>query len=134
MGSLRARLALSFVGFLIEAEDYLRALDQDRAADQIRIRHHQLDRFLLRFRQRPLLEDRTARADVVEKVIRLDVLLEKLARGRLLVDVDLLNLDAVRIQKTSGVLARGSGGFRVKGRLRHAGRIVENCASTKYEV
>jgi hypothetical protein len=53
------------------------------------------------------------------------VLFEELARGRFLVDVELLDVDAGRIQKTSGILAGRSGGFRVERRSRHNGRIME---------
>jgi hypothetical protein len=49
--------------------------------------------------------------------------LEKGPIGRGLVDVDLLDVDAVRIQETPGVLAGRSGGFGVEDRLRH-GEIV----------
>jgi hypothetical protein len=48
------------------------------------------------------------------------MLLEELARGRRLVDVDLLDVDLLRIQETPGVLARGSGGLRVENRLGHS--------------
>jgi hypothetical protein len=123
-----------FVFVLVEPKRDLRALDQDRSPDQIRVLDHQRNRFLLRPRQRPLLEDRAARADEVEKPLGVDVLLEKLARGRLLVDVDFLNVNAMRIQKTSGVLTCGSGGLRVKGRFRHPGRIVEKGCCQKVEV
>jgi hypothetical protein len=51
------------------------------------------------------------------------VLLEKRAVGRVLVDVTLLDLDPVLIQKTSGVSAGRSSGFPVEGRLGHE-RIV----------
>jgi hypothetical protein len=47
------------------------------------------------------------------------VLLEKLTIRRGLVDVDLLDVDAMLIQETPGVLAGRSGGFRVEGRLGH---------------
>ena len=114
------------VTVLVEAENDLRPLDHDRPPDQVGVLDHHRDRLLLRLRQRPFLEHRTARAHIVEEVIRLDVFLEELARRRFLVDVHLLNRNRARIQKTSGVFARGSGGLRVEGRFRHAGRIVEN--------
>ena len=109
---------------LVEAEDHPRPLDHDRTPDQVGILHHQRDRLAFRLRQRPFLEHRASRADVVEEVIGFDVLLEKLARRRLLVDVDLLDVDLLRIQETPGVLARGSGGFRVEEGLGHF-RIVK---------
>ena len=122
---MRLELSQLFVLRLVEAEQHPGPFDHDWAADQVRVLHHQIDRFLFRLWERALLEDRAPRADEVEKPLRVDVLLEKLPRGRLLVDVDFLNVDAVRIQKTSGVLARSSGGFRVKGRFRHPRRIME---------
>ena len=111
---------------LVEAEDDLRPLDHDRPANQVGVLHHQRDRFLLRLRQRPTLEDRAARADEIEKALGVDVFLEELARGRFLVDIELVDVDARRIQKTSGILAGRSGGFRVEDRSRHNGRIMEN--------
>jgi hypothetical protein len=53
------------------------------------------------------------------------VLLEERPRWRLLVDVDLVDVDACRIQKTSGILAGRSRGFRVEGRPRHGDKIIE---------
>src|SRR5262245_15742987 len=116
---------------LVEPERHLRAADQDRPADQIRILHHQIDRFLLRLRQRPLLPDRTARAHEIEEAAGVDVLLEKLAGRRFLVDVDFLHLDPVCVQKTSGVLASGSGGLGVKRELRHRRTIVKHTKITE---
>jgi hypothetical protein len=52
-------------------------------------------------------------------VVGLDVLLEPLTRRRLAVDIDLADVDAMLVQKTSGVLARRSRRLRVEGRLRH---------------
>src|SRR5262249_14385177 len=100
-------------------------LDQDRSPDQIRILHHQIDRFLFRLRQRPLLPHRAACADEIEEAVLVDVLLEPLARRRLLVDVELGDVHPFGVQKTSGVLARRSGGLPIKGRLRHPSRIVK---------
>ena len=108
-----------FVLLLVEPEDHLRALDHDRTPDQVRVLDHQGDRFLLRLRQRPLLEDRTARADEIEEPLGVDVLLEELTRRWLLVDVDLLDLDPCRVQKTSGVLAGRSSRLGVERRLCH---------------
>ena len=110
---------------LVEAERDLRALDQDRPPDQVRVLHHQIDRFLLRLRQSPLLEHRASRAHEIEEAARVDVLLEEFARRRILVDVDLLNVDTCLVQKTSGVLAGGSGRLRVESRLGHRRRIIE---------
>ena len=104
---------------LVEAEDHLRPLDHDRPSDEVRVLHHQRDRFLLRPGQRPLLEHRAARADEIEEALRIDVLLQELTRGRFLVDVDLRDVDAGRIQKTSGILAGRSRRFRVERRLGH---------------
>src|SRR5438067_2220568 len=109
----------------VEPEDYSRALDQNRPANQVRVLHHQVDRFLLRLRQRALFPHRAARAHVVEEAPRVDVFLEELARRRLLVDVHLADVHAGRVQKTSGVLARGSGGLPEERRFRHASRIVK---------
>jgi hypothetical protein len=53
------------------------------------------------------------------------VLLEELTRGWLFVDVSFLYFNAGPLQKTSGVLAGGSGGLPVEGRFGHAGRIIE---------
>jgi hypothetical protein len=110
---------------LVEAEHDLRSLDHDRPPDEIGILHHQLDRFLFRFRQRPLLEDRAPGADVVQKALGVDVLLEELARRRLLVDVDLVDVDLLLVQKTSGVFAGRSSGLGVERRLRHVDTIME---------
>ena len=110
---------------LVEAEDHLRPLDHDRPPDQIGIRHHQRDRLLLRRRQWPLLEHRAAGADEIEESIGVDVPLEKLPRRRLLVDVDLVDVDACRIQKTSGILAGRSRRFGVERRLRHSRSIMD---------
>src|SRR5262245_61972691 len=113
---------------LIEAEDDATALDEDRPANQVWVLHHQIDRFLLRFRQRPLFEHRAPRAHEVEKSIGLDVALEKLACGRFLVDIELLHVHACCVQKTSGIFAGRSRRLPVEGWLRHAGRILEMLA------
>jgi hypothetical protein len=47
------------------------------------------------------------------------VFLEKRAVRRRPVDVNLFDLDALLVQETPGVLAGGSGGFRVEDRLGH---------------
>ncbi len=75
---------------------------------------------LLRARQRPFLEYRATGADEVDEPLRIDVPLQELARGRLFVDIDFVQVDAGRIQKTSGILAGGSGRLGVKGHGRHA--------------
>src|SRR5215471_9523991 len=110
---------------LVVSKDDLRSLHQNGAANQIRVLDHQVDRFFLRLRQRPLFPDRAAGADEIEEVVGVDVLLEELPRRRFLVDVDLLDFDAGRRQRTSGVLARGSGGLPVEGRFRHHSRIMK---------
>ena len=104
---------------LVEAEDDFRALDHDGTADQVGLLHHQGDGFLLRLRKRPFLEDRTPQADEIEKPGGVDVLLQEGPVGRLLVDVDLRDLNAVRVQKTSGVLAGRSSGLGIEDRLGH---------------
>jgi hypothetical protein len=111
--------------FLVEAENDAGSLDHDGTPDQVGVFHHQGDRLLLRFRQRPLLEHRAARADEIKEPIAVDVPLEELPRGRFLVDVDLVDIQACRIQKTSGVFAGGSGGLGIERRLGHGGRIIE---------
>ena len=113
------------VCLFVEPEHDLRALDEDRPADEIRILHHQRDRVLLRLRQRPLLEDRAPRAHEIEEPARVDVLFEELPRRRCLVDIDLVDVESFCVQKTSGVLAGRSGEFRIEGRFRHTGRIME---------
>jgi hypothetical protein len=52
-----------------------------------------------------------------------DVFLQERPIRRGLVDVHLLDVDALRIQETPGVFAGRSGGFGVEGRLGH-GEIV----------
>jgi len=47
------------------------------------------------------------------------VLLEERAIGRDLIDVDLLDVELLLVQETPGVLAGGSGGFRVEDGLGH---------------
>ena len=110
---------------LVESEDDLRPVHHNRSPDQIRVLHHQIDRFLLRLRQRPLLEHRAARADELEEAIGIDMLLEKIPRRRIAVDVDLVHVGALVVQKTSGVFARGSSGLRVERRFCHRRRIIE---------
>jgi hypothetical protein len=113
------------VTVLVEPERDSGSFDEDGTPNQVRVLHHQSNGFLLRLWQRALLEDRAARADEVEEPIGIDVLLQELAGRGFLVDVDLVNIDAGRVQKTSGVLAGGSGGLRVESRFRHPHRIIE---------
>jgi hypothetical protein len=110
---------------LVEAEDDFAAPDQNRATDQVRVLDHEVDRFLLGLRQRPLFPDRASRADEVEKAGRVDVLFEELPRGWFLVDVNLVNVNAGCVQKTSGILAGRSCRLRVESRFSHNGRIIE---------
>jgi hypothetical protein len=107
------------IRLLVESERHLRPANQNRPPDQIRIFHHQVDGLALGLRKRTLLEDRAARTHEIEKARGVDVLLEEVARGRRLVDVELLDLDLVLIQETPGVLARGSGRLCVEDRLGH---------------
>jgi hypothetical protein len=107
------------IGLPVEPERHFRAPDENRAPDQIGILHHQVDRLLPGLRKRPLLEDRAAGADEVEEPFRVDVLLEKRAIRRRLVDIDLFDRDPLLIQVTPGILTGGSGGFRVEGRFGH---------------
>jgi hypothetical protein len=104
---------------LVEPEDRALSFDEDGTFDQIRLLHHQVDRFLLRLRQRPFLEHRTAAAHEIEEVVVIDVLLEELARRGIAIDVTFVDVDALLLQKTSGVAAGGSGGLPVKDRLGH---------------
>ena len=78
------------VTLLVEPEDDPGAFDQDGTPNQVRVLHHQRDRFLFRRGQRAFLEHRTARADEIEEPFSVDVLLEELARRRFLVDVELV--------------------------------------------
>ena len=110
---------------LVEAEDDLRPLDHDRPPDQVGVLHHQRDGLLLRRRQRPLLEHRAARADEVEEPFGVDVRLQELPRRRLPVDVDLVDVNAGRVQKTSGILAGRSRRFRVERRSDHGRSIID---------
>jgi hypothetical protein len=114
---------LGAVLLLVEAEDGFRSADEDGPPDQVGLRHHHVDRFFLRPRQRAILEDRTPRADEVEELRFVDVLFEELARRRMPVDVALLDLDALRVQKPSGVAAGRSGWFPEEGGLRHFRRL-----------
>ena len=118
-------LSKLFVLFLVKTKDDLCALNEDRTPDQVRVLHHEIDRLLLRSRQRALLEDGAARAHEIEEAGGVDVFLEELARRRLTVDVDLADLEARCVQKTSGILAGGSGRLGIKSRFRHTGSIIE---------
>jgi hypothetical protein len=109
----------ALVAPLVEPECDSRAAHEDRTANQIRVVHHEIDRFFLRLRERAFLEDGAACTHEVEKAMLIDVLLEELPRGRCLVDVDLLDVNLLLVQDTPGVLARGSGGLRVEKGSRH---------------
>jgi hypothetical protein len=113
------------VQVLVEAEYHFAAPDQNRPPNQVRVLDHEVDRFIFGLRQRPLLPDRASRADEVEKAGRVDVLFEEIPRGWLLVDVELVNVNAGLVQKTSGILACGSRWLRIEGWLRHERRIIE---------
>ena len=104
------------VRLLVEPEGRLRAADENRPPDEVRLLHHQVDRLFLRLRQRPFLEDRAARADEVEEPLLVDMLLEERAIGRVPADVALLDVEVLLLQKTSGVAARRSGGLPVEER------------------
>jgi hypothetical protein len=119
------RISPRRVFLFVESERRLRTSHQDRTPDQIRLLHHQVDRFLLRLRQRPLLEYRASRAHEVEEPIFLDVLFQEGAIGRIAVDVALFDLDAVLLQITSGVAAGRSRRLPEEGRLRHA--LILSC-------
>jgi hypothetical protein len=106
----------SVVPLTIESKDGLVALDENRAFDQVRLLHHEVDRFLLRLRQWTLFEDGTARADEFQEPGFIDVPLQKLTVRRMLVDVAFGDVDLVRLQKTSGISAGGSGGLPVERR------------------
>src|SRR5579872_4477616 len=69
------------IGILVEAKRHLRPTHENRPPDEVRIVQHEVDRFLLRLRQGPLLEHRAARAHEVEEAVLVDMLLEELARG-----------------------------------------------------
>jgi hypothetical protein len=65
-------------------------------------------------RQRPLFEDRAALADEVEKMVGVDMTLEKFPRRWFAVDVELVNFNAGFFQKTSGVAAGRSTRLPIK--------------------
>jgi hypothetical protein len=116
------------VRVLVEPEGHLPPANEDWPFDEVRLLHHQINRFLLRSRQRPLLEYRAPRAHEIEKTIRVYVLLEKRPCRRVPVDVPLFDIDLVLLQKTSGVAAGGSGRFPEERRLRHAGILPGRAA------
>jgi hypothetical protein len=94
--------------------------DQDRPPDQIRLRHHQVDRFLLRFGKRPRFENRAPRADKLQKAVSIDVLFEERTIGRVAIDVPFFDVYLLLLQKTSGVAAGRSRGLPVEDRLGHS--------------
>jgi hypothetical protein len=98
----------------VEAEDDVVAAYEDRAFDQVGLLHHQIDRFLLRFWERPLFEDRAAGAHEIEEALFVDMALQKLPVRRVLVDVAFRDGYLVRFQKTSGVSARRSRRFPIE--------------------
>jgi hypothetical protein len=104
---------------LVEAEYDFRSFDQNRALDHVGVLDHQIDGFLLGSRQRSLFEDRAALADEIEKMFGVDMALEEFPRRWLAVDVELVNLNAGPLQKTSGVAAGRSTRLPIKGRFRH---------------
>ena len=104
---------------LVEAEDRPSSRGQDGSPDQIGLLHHQVDRFLLRLRQRPGLEDRAALAHEIQEVLLVHVPLEKRPIGRILVDVSFFDVHPLLLQKTSGVAAGRSSRFPEEGRLGH---------------
>jgi hypothetical protein len=93
--------------------------DQDRPLDQVRLRHHQIDGFLLRLWQGSLFEDGAPRADVVQKAISVDVLFEEGTIRRVAIDVPFFDVYVLLLQKPSGVTAGRSRRLPVKDRLRH---------------
>lgn len=100
--------------FAIESEDGLVPVDEDRSFDEIGLLHHQIYRFLLRLWKRALLEYRTSRTDEVQEALLVDVAFEQGTVWRVLVDVALADVHPMRIQKTSGIAARGSGRLPVE--------------------
>jgi hypothetical protein len=118
-------LVTASVLVLVEPEDQLRAPDEDRALDQVRLLHHEVDRLFLRRRQGPLLEHGTAGAHELQKPLRVDVPFEERAIGRIAIDVAFFDVDAELVQITSGIAAGRSSRLPVKRGLRHAG-ILEH--------
>ena len=136
---MRISLGKRVVRLLVEAERHRRAAHENRPLDEVRLIHHQIDRLFLGPWQRPLLEHRAARADEIEEVVFVDVLLEERAVRRILVDVAFFDVDVVLFQITSGVAAGRSGGFPVEGWFRHvailsrASETAERFAPERYE-
>ena len=92
---------------------------ENRAPYEIRLRHHQVDGFLLRSWERTRLEDRAPCAHKPQEVLRVDMLLEERPRGRSLVDLALFDIRAVLSQVTPGLLAGRSSWLRVEGGFGH---------------
>ena len=115
----RSLRPLPAILLLVEPENDFRASHEDGAANQVRVLHHQLDRFTLGFRQRPFLEHRAAGAHEVEEMAGVDVLLQERPIRRRFVDVDLFDLDPLLVQETPGILAGRSGRLGIEGRLGH---------------
>jgi hypothetical protein len=108
-----------FVRFLVEPEYHFLPADQHRPSDEVRLFDHHVDGFSLRLRQRTAFEDRAAGADEIQEPVLVDVALQKRAIRRCPVDIPLLDVNLVLLQKTSGVTACGSRGFPVEDWLRH---------------
>ena len=104
---------------LVEAEGHVGAADQNRPFDEVRLSHHQVDGFSLRLRERPGLEHGAPAAHEIQKVRLIDMPFQKRAVRRGPVDVTFVQLDALLLQKTSGVATGRSSGFPVEGRLGH---------------
>ena len=115
----------------MEAKNRLRSANENWPLDQVGLRHHQIDRFLLRLGQRALLENRTSCADEVEKARFIDVLLEEGAIRRVPVDVSRLDVNLVLLQKTSGVAACRSRRLQIEEGLGHA-RILRGTSQYNY--
>jgi hypothetical protein len=107
----------------VESKRHLVSSDEDRPFDQIRLLHHQVDRFFLGPRKRALFEHRAAGADEVEKTPFVDVSFQELPVRWIFVDVSFDDLDLSLIQKTSGVTAGRSGRFPEEGWLCHGGIV-----------
>jgi hypothetical protein len=120
--SIQESLHARVLGF-VEPECDLGSPDKNGPSYQIGILQHQIDRFLLGLRQRALLENRAPRADEIEEPLRVDVGFQERPTRRRLVDVDLFDLDAVLVQETPGVLARGSRRLGIERGLCHADHI-----------
>jgi hypothetical protein len=111
--------AASGVSLLVEPEHDLGSADEDGPLDQVGLFHHQVNRLLLRGRQRPRLEDGATGADEIQKRVGLDVPLEKGAIRRIAVDVPFFDLDVALFQITSGIATGRSSRLPVEDGLGH---------------